>query len=287
MSPRTPTAARACWTRRDRGQAVASQRFDVVRHGRSGRPGLSRLRICAGPSIAGRNGRRGHESSARPRSCHSARRRRRRCSCPRHHPRRPASRHHHHDPEGQREDSRLRVRALDARWPAANAGGAQPRPTAGRRGQGPRVSVAGAGARRRRRFTDRRVLAWGRHLRDADRAERVRRGNGLRYGGQRHSGSGTRATEITPGFPPEVERIVGQALARDLSQRQQSAALLAAELRAVLTSMEPRTIEPIADETALLPLDERPDKSPAAGLLLGALGAAAVAAVAVWWWLSR
>ena len=94
-------------------------------------------------------------------------------------------------------------------------------------------------------------------------------------------------TEITPGFPPEVERIVGQALARDLSQRQQSAALLAAELRAVLTSMEPRTIEPIADETALLPLDERPDKSPAAGLLLGALGAAAVAAVAVWWWLSR
>ena len=38
---------------------------------------------------------------------------------------------------------------------------------------------------------------------------------------------------------------------------------------------------------ALLPLDERPDKSPAAGLLLGALGAAAVAAVAVWWWLSR
>ena len=51
--------------------------------------------------------------------------------------------------------------------------------------------------------------------------------------------------------------------------------------------MEPRTTERITDETTLLPLDERPDKSPAAGLLLGALGVAAVAAAAVWWWLSR
>ena len=94
-------------------------------------------------------------------------------------------------------------------------------------------------------------------------------------------------TEISPGFPPEVERILSHALARDLSQRQQSAALLASELRSALAAMEPRTTERITDETTLLPLDERPDKSPAAGLLLGALGVAAVAAAAVWWWLSR
>jgi serine/threonine protein kinase len=93
-------------------------------------------------------------------------------------------------------------------------------------------------------------------------------------------------SEVNGSVPAELDRIVAQTLARDLSQRQQSAALLASELRRVMDSMEPRLVEHRAD-SSLLPLDERPDKSPAAILLLGGLGAAAVAAALVWWLLSR
>jgi serine/threonine protein kinase len=93
-------------------------------------------------------------------------------------------------------------------------------------------------------------------------------------------------SEVNGSVPAELDRIVAQTLARDLSQRQQSAALLASELRRVMDSMEPRPVERHAD-SSLLPLDERPDKSPAAILLLGGLGAAAAAAALVWWLLSR
>ena len=94
-------------------------------------------------------------------------------------------------------------------------------------------------------------------------------------------------TEVNSNVPAELDRIVMQALVRDLSQRQQSAALLSAELRGVLDRMEPRPADPRSDPSSLLPLDERPDKSPAAVLLLGGLGAAAAAAAIVWWWLSQ
>ncbi len=94
-------------------------------------------------------------------------------------------------------------------------------------------------------------------------------------------------SEVNSNVPAELDRIVMQALVRDLSQRQQSAALLSAELRGVLDRMEPRPADPRSDPSSLLPLDERPDKSPAAVLLLGGLGAAAAAAAIVWWWLSQ
>ena len=94
------------------------------------------------------------------------------------------------------------------------------------------------------------------------------------------------AVEMNPIVPAEVDAVVSRALVRDLSQRQQSAASLAAELRTLTAAIEqrpPATAEP----SALMPLDERPDKSSAAGLLVGALTAAVVAAAIVWWWLSR
>jgi len=94
------------------------------------------------------------------------------------------------------------------------------------------------------------------------------------------------ATEVNPLVPAEAEAIVERALIRDLSQRQQSAASFAAELRTVVAALEQRPAE-APEVSPLLPLDERPDKSPAATLLFVALVAAAAAAGLVWWWLSR
>jgi serine/threonine-protein kinase len=95
------------------------------------------------------------------------------------------------------------------------------------------------------------------------------------------------ATELNPVVPPEVDAIVARALVRDLAERQQSAATLASELRAAAAALEPRTDLTANYEVNLLPLDERPDKSRAAGLLVAGLVAAAAAAGFVWWWLSR
>jgi serine/threonine-protein kinase len=93
-------------------------------------------------------------------------------------------------------------------------------------------------------------------------------------------------TEINVGAPPEAETIVARALVRDLAQRQQSAATFAAELRSVPGAYEPRPVEAV-EPSQLLPLDERPDKSPAAGLLMAGIAAAVIAAIIVWWWMSR
>ena len=95
----------------------------------------------------------------------------------------------HHHAEGQRKDSRLRIRAVDARRPAADPGRPQPRQAPSRHRQGPRVSVARAGAGRRNRLANRRTFAWGRLLRDADRPKRFRRSDRLGHGRERHSGT--------------------------------------------------------------------------------------------------
>jgi serine/threonine-protein kinase len=94
-------------------------------------------------------------------------------------------------------------------------------------------------------------------------------------------------SEINSTVHGDLSHIVMQTLVRDLSQRQQSAAVLASELRGVLDRMEPRPADPRSDSSSLLPLDERPDKSPAAVLFLGVIVAAAVAAAIVWWWVSQ
>jgi eukaryotic-like serine/threonine-protein kinase len=93
------------------------------------------------------------------------------------------------------------------------------------------------------------------------------------------------ASEITPGVPKELDPVLAHALTPDLSQRQQSAAAMAAELRSVAAMLDVRTGD-AAEPSALLPIDDTPDRN-AAGLLAGALAAAAAAAAAVWWWLTR
>jgi eukaryotic-like serine/threonine-protein kinase len=94
-----------------------------------------------------------------------------------------------------------------------------------------------------------------------------------------------RPSELADDVPEEIDEVLMRALARDLSERQQSAASLAAELRSVAAMLDVRTGD-IAERSVLLPLDEGPDKA-ASRLLLTALGAAAGAAAFVWWFLSH
>lgn len=93
------------------------------------------------------------------------------------------------------------------------------------------------------------------------------------------------ASEVNPAVPVELDAILAHALTPDLEKRQQSAAALAAELRSVAAVLDVRTGD-AASPSALLAIDEAPDRK-AAGLLGAALIAAAAAAVGVWWWLSR
>jgi eukaryotic-like serine/threonine-protein kinase len=93
------------------------------------------------------------------------------------------------------------------------------------------------------------------------------------------------ASEASAAAPKEIDDVLSRALARDLSQRQQSAASFAAELRSVAAMLDVRQGD-APEPTAVLAIDESPDRS-AAGLLTGALLAAAAAAGLVWWLLSR
>lgn len=98
-------------------------------------------------------------------------------------------------------------------------------------------------------------------------------------------GKYTPASGVNPAVPVELDAILAHALTPDLEKRQQSAAALAAELRSVAAVLDVRTGD-AASPSALLPIDEAPDRK-ASGLLGAALMAAAAAAVGVWWWLSR
>jgi serine/threonine-protein kinase len=92
-------------------------------------------------------------------------------------------------------------------------------------------------------------------------------------------------SEVNAAVPKDLDAILGRALAPDLSERQQSAASLAAELRSIAAALDVRSGDADAP-SALLPIDDSPDRR-AAGLLAGTLLAAAAAAGIVWWWLSR
>jgi serine/threonine-protein kinase len=93
------------------------------------------------------------------------------------------------------------------------------------------------------------------------------------------------ASAVNAAAPKDVDAVLARALTRDLAQRQQSAAALAAELRSVAAILDVRTGD-APESTALLPIDDTPDRN-AAGLLAGALAAAAAAAALVWWILAR
>jgi serine/threonine protein kinase len=98
-------------------------------------------------------------------------------------------------------------------------------------------------------------------------------------------GKFTPASDVNPAVPAELDAILAHALTPDLAQRQQSAAALAAELRSVAAMLDVRTGD-AGSPSALLPIDDSPDRN-AAGLLAGALLAAAAAAAGVWWYLNR
>jgi serine/threonine protein kinase len=98
-------------------------------------------------------------------------------------------------------------------------------------------------------------------------------------------GKFTPVTQLNPAAPAELDPILARALTPDLAQRQQSAAALSAELRSVAAMLDVRMGDAGAP-SALMPIDDSPDRN-AAGLLVGVLVAFAAAAVGVWWFLSK
>jgi eukaryotic-like serine/threonine-protein kinase len=92
-------------------------------------------------------------------------------------------------------------------------------------------------------------------------------------------------SQANPATPKDLDAILARALTPDLSARQQSAAALAAELRSAAAVLDVRAGDSQAP-SALLPLDETPDRQ-ASGLLAGSLVAAAALFAAIWYWLSR
>jgi len=92
-------------------------------------------------------------------------------------------------------------------------------------------------------------------------------------------------SQANPAVPKELDAVLAHALTRDLAQRQQSAAAFAAELRSVAAMLDVRSGD-VHEPSAMLAIDDTPDRR-AASLLTGALVAAAAAAGLVWWWLSQ
>ena len=86
---------------------------------------------------------------------------------------------------------------------------------------------------------------------------------------------------VNAAVPKELDALLGRALTRDLEHRQQSAAALAAELRSVAAMLDVRTGD-TAQPAAMLDIDDTPDKQ-AAGMLTGALIAAAAVAALIFW----
>jgi serine/threonine protein kinase len=89
------------------------------------------------------------------------------------------------------------------------------------------------------------------------------------------------ASTVNAAAPKELDALLARALTRDLELRQQSAAALAAELRSVAAMLDVRTGD-TSQPSALLDIDDTPDKQ-AAGVLTGALVAAAAAAALIFW----
>ena len=89
-----------------------------------------------------------------------------------------------------------------------------------------------------------------------------------------------RPSAVNPALPPELDAILGRALAKDLDARYQSAAAFAAELRSVAAILDVRSGETAATE--LMPLDEDRDFS-----WVWVVAVIAVIALIVWWFLTR
>ena len=98
-------------------------------------------------------------------------------------------------------------------------------------------------------------------------------------------GEVTPPSQVKSSVPVELDPIVLKALSPDITHRQQSAAAFAAELRSVAAILDVRSGD-TSEPSAVLQIDDTPDRN-AGVVLAGTLFVAAVAAAAVWWFLSR
>jgi len=97
----------------------------------------------------------------------------------------------------------------------------------------------------------------------------------------RQRGQGLPPSSLNKAVPPELDRIVGRMLAANIEHRSQSAATVAAELRAIAAILETRAT---AEEAAFEPPGAWQLRRSGWLVALGLL--AAIAALAAWWWRS-
>jgi serine/threonine protein kinase len=97
----------------------------------------------------------------------------------------------------------------------------------------------------------------------------------------RQRGQGLAPSSLNKAVPLELDRIVGRMLAANIEYRSQSAATVAAELRAIAAILETRAT---AEEAAFEPPSAWPLRRSGWLVALGLL--AAIAALAAWWWRS-
>ena len=87
-------------------------------------------------------------------------------------------------------------------------------------------------------------------------------------------------SSLAPGLPVEVDAVLVKALSKDISQRYESAAMFASDLRRVATKLD-ATAAATTDDYVLA-VDDRADRIPFAVLLAGAAIVAGLVG-AVWW----
>jgi eukaryotic-like serine/threonine-protein kinase len=89
------------------------------------------------------------------------------------------------------------------------------------------------------------------------------------------------ASTIAPDVPPEVDRVLAKAMAKNLEHRYDSAALFAAALRAAAAHL---AADAPAAKTVdyMLPVDDRADRVPAMVWVAVAVGVALLMAIAYW-----
>jgi serine/threonine protein kinase len=86
---------------------------------------------------------------------------------------------------------------------------------------------------------------------------------------------------IAPGVPPEADRVLAKAMAKNVAYRYDTAALFASELRGVLSKLdEAAPVE--KDDRYVLPIDDRADRLPPAVWIAILSGIAALVAIGYW-----
>ena len=89
-----------------------------------------------------------------------------------------------------------------------------------------------------------------------------------------------RVSSVAAGLPVEVDAVVAKALSKDISQRYESAAVFASDLRRVAARLDVGS--GVKTDAYVLAVDDRADRIPLAVLLAGAAIVAGVVG-AVWW----